>query len=201
MISRNIGLSSALVIGSLIGGATSAIALPVSAIATLPALAAVSETSAAAVTWESWSVPELFEIDVPTGWVTTALTNPDQAIVASYDAMTQTPGSTDVMTAITIVSEPPEMYVSATLDGLIEAALAGEYEIDRYGITSVGGNDAFRIWLVQYPGDFSQQAITFVGDGQGRTAQITSSYNDDSATTRDLIVQMHGSFRFDSSEE
>ncbi len=201
MMSRKVGLGNALVAGSLVIGVATAIALPGSAIATPAALAAVSETSAAAVTWESWNVPDQFEIGVPTGWVTTALSDPDQAIIASYDAMTQTPGPTDVMTAITIVSEPPEMYVSATLDGLIEAALAGEYEIDRYGITSVGGNDAFRIWLVQFPGDFAQQAITFVGDGQGRTAQITSSYNDDSAATRDLIVQMHGSFRFDSAAE
>ena len=205
MISRNIGLSGVLVIGGLIGGATGAIAdmaAPAAiAIAAEPLLTAAVDATPAAVTFEPWEVPDLFVIDVPTGWITAAATDEARAVIASYDAATQAPQPTDVATAIVLVPEPPETYVPQQLDALIEAALAGEFAIDRYGITSVGGNDAFRLWMEQMPGEFSRQVITFVGDGQGRTATIVSSYDDDSAATRELLVQMHGSFDFISPEE
>jgi hypothetical protein len=204
MISRNIGLSGVWVIGSLIAGAMGAIAHPLPAppvTHAAPTALAAAALSAEAVIFEAWSVPDLFAIEVPTGWLTAAFAEEARAVITSYDATAQPPLPTDVATEITLVPEPPETYVPQQLDALIEAALAGEYEIDRYGITSVGGNDAFRLWLTQVPGEFSRQVITFVGDSQGRTAQLLSSYNDDSVATRDLIVQMHGSFSFDSAEE
>lgn len=162
---------------------------------------AAAEADAAAVSFETFVVPGQFVLEIPTGWTTQVSVSEGMAMITSYDRATSAPALTDIETAITVVAEPPDVYVSQELDILIEQALAGAYEIDRYGITSVGGNEAFRIWLVQLPGEFSQQAITFVGDGQGNTAKIVSSYNDDSPATKDLILHMHGSFDFVVPEE
>ncbi|RZM77398.1 hypothetical protein [Leptolyngbya iicbica] len=203
MLSRHLQRYGIWVISGLIGGSTAAIAHATPeriVIAPSTPLAAAALTTGA-VSLEPWPVSDLFVIDVPTGWLTEALAEEARAMITSYDATVQSPQATDIATEISLVSEPPETYVPQQLDTLIEAALAEEYVIDRYGITSVSGNDAFRLWLEQVPGEFSRQVITFVGDAEGRTAKIVSSYNDDAPATRDLIVQMHGSFRFDSAEE
>ncbi|NEQ44800.1 MAG: hypothetical protein F6K00_15045 [Leptolyngbya sp. SIOISBB] len=157
---------------------------------------AAAEADSEPAPFEAFVVPGQFALEIPTGWTTQVSASEDMAIITNYDRATSAPALTDIKTEITVVAEPPDVYVSRELDSLIEQALAGAYEIDRYGITSIGGKEAFRIWMVQLPGDFAQQAITFVGDGQGSTAKIVSSYNDDSPATKDLILHMHGSFDF-----
>jgi hypothetical protein len=89
MISRNIGLSGAWVIGSLIAGAMGAIAHPLPAppvTRAAPTELAAAALSAEAVIFEAWSVPDLFAIEVPTGWLTAAFAEEARAVITSYDA-------------------------------------------------------------------------------------------------------------------
>ncbi|MEM7648377.1 MAG: hypothetical protein AAF283_04325 [Cyanobacteria bacterium P01_A01_bin.70] len=157
---------------------------------------AAAEADSESAPFESFVVPGQFALEIPPGWTTQVSANEGVVIITSYDRTTRAPGLTDIQTEITVVAEPPDVYVGRELDALIEQALAGEYEIDSYGIVSVGGNEALRIWIRQLPDEFAQQVITFVGDGRGSTASIVSLYNDDSPATKDLLLHMHGSFNF-----
>ncbi|MEM9119124.1 MAG: hypothetical protein AAGD09_14755 [Cyanobacteria bacterium P01_F01_bin.56] len=151
--------------------------------------------------FEPLVVPEQFAMEVPTDWFTQASEIDGTTLISSYELATGAPDLTDIKTEIMVVAEPPDVYVSRELDVLIEEALAGAYEIDSYGIVSVGGNEALRIWLRQLPDEFAQQVITFIGDGRGSTARIVSFYNDDSPETKDLLLHMHGSFSFATAGE
>ena len=146
--------------------------------------------------FEPLVVPEQFAMEVPTDWFAQASEIDGTTLITSYDLATGAPDLSDIKTEIMVVAESPDVYVSRELDALIEQALAGEYEIDSYGIVSIGGNEALRIWIRQLPDEFSQQVITFVGDGRGSTARIVSFYNDNSPETKDLLLHMHGSFDF-----
>jgi len=195
------GMSTGLALACLTGGAATAIAptAPAPLYSRIaPAAAASAAPSAtpapAAVTLEPLAVPGLFTLEIPAGWFTETA---ETTVITSYDVSANPPTPTDLKTEITVVDESPNTYVGTELDALIEQA----YVLDRYGITSVGGNDAFRVWIVQLPGEFANQVITFVGNADRSTAKIVTFYNDDSQATKDLILQMHSSFNFATNGE
>ena len=204
----NWGLRSSLSIGFLIVGTSVAIApLPAtisisSAIAVAPDTSSPdtseSDTEALGITgFETYTLPTQFSIEIPSGWFVEGAELEGFALITSYRPDSEVPQPTDVKTEVTLVSEPPETYVDREIDALIQQ----EYVIDRFGIASVKGNEAFRVWIIEIPGDFANQVITFVGYENGRTAKIVSHYNDDSSTTKDTILQIHRSFDVISETE
>ena len=146
--------------------------------------------------FSTYVLPDAFAIQMPSDWFAEGAETEGYVVITSYQT-TSEPAPTDVRTEVTLVDEPPETYVDREIDRLIEQ----KYEIDRFRIVSVQGNQAFRVWLIEAPGDFAKQIITFVGYENGSTAKIVSYYNGDSSTTVDTIMQMHRSFELISEAE
>ena len=138
--------------------------------------------------FETYTLPNIFSVEVPEGSIAEAVEAENYAVITTE--------ASDLKTEITFVNELPETYVSGQIDALIAS---GNF-IDQYGIARVQGNEAFRLWLAELPGDFSRQVITFVGyDGIG-TAKIVTHYNDPSEETKELIIHTHRSFEHISEE-
>lgn len=140
-------------------------------------------------TFETFTLPNQFAVSIPAGWFATGTDTEGYAIITSYAPEAELM-ATDIKTEVTLADEPPDTYVDRELDTLIQSG----YTIDRFGLTSIRGNDAFRVWIIETPGDFSYQVITFVGYDQGQTAKIVSHYSDDSRMTIDTILAIHRSF-------
>lgn len=172
-------------------GASAAIAHPV--LWASPAVAnpatLVQQEAAEGSGFATYVLPDTFALQMPATWFAEGAEAEGYAVITSYQTDSK-PAPTDVRTEVTLVNEPPETYVDREIDGLV----AQKYVIDRFRLASVQGNQAFRVWIVDAPGEFTHQIITFVGYENGSTAKIVSYYNDDSPTTVDTIMQMHRSF-------
>ena len=173
------------------------------AIAQMPSDSPVNEPSAAAPaeattphreSFETYTLIDTFSIEIPAGWLVQEDATGQTVTITSYSADGPPPSVTDIKTEVTLVNEPPTTYVERELDGLISQANDQVYTIDQYGLAAVGGNEALRLWIIDLPGEFSEQMITFVGYETGQTARIVSYFNDASVVTKDTILQMHGSF-------
>ena len=144
--------------------------------------------------FETYTLIDSFSIEIPAGWLVQEDASGQAVTITSYSADGPPPLMTDIKTEVTLVNEPPTTYVERELDSLISQANEQIYTIDQYGLAAVGGNEALRLWIIDLPGEFSEQMITFVGYDTGQTARIVSYFNDDSVATKDTILQMHGSF-------
>jgi hypothetical protein len=150
-------------------------------------------TAPSATEFETFTLEDVFAIDVPQGWQVEGLAPERSAVITNYsgDRPADTASDlTDIKTEVTLVPESPGTFVDRELDALIQSG----YIIDQFGMTTVKGNTAFRVWLIDLPQDYTHQIITFVGYDQDRTAKIVSSYNDPSPTNVDLILEIHRSF-------
>jgi hypothetical protein len=201
--SRSLGMS----LGLVLLGVGGAIAQPPTLEMSAAAIAAVDQQDTtvsepdsappASAAFETYTLPAQFSIEMPQGWYAQGVVDDGWAMITSYQPESASPQAGDVKTEVFLVDEPPETYVDREIDSLIQAG----YEIDRFGMASVNGSDAFRIWIIEMPGDFANQVITFVGFDDGRTAKIVSDYNDDSVATTDTILQIHRSFELTSEVE
>lgn len=147
--------------------------------------------------FETYTLPNAFSVQVPQGWFIEGKEAEGYALITSYGPDSEATQMGDVKTEVNLVNEPPQTYVDRQIDDLIQQG----YVIDRFGLASVQGNEAFRIWIIDVPGDFTNQVITFVGFESGKTAKIISYYNEDSATMTETIMQIHRSFELVSEEE
>lgn len=139
---------------------------------------------------ETYTVAAQFSLMIPAGWTTEMVESEGYAVITSY-LPGETIQPTDVRTEVSLVNEPPETYVDREINALVQQ----NYRIRNYGVAAVGGNQAFRLWIIDRPGDFTQQVITFVGEGN-RTSKIISYYNEDSPEAIAILMEMHQSFEF-----
>jgi hypothetical protein len=146
--------------------------------------------------FSTYVLPNTFSILMPSDWFVEGSETAGAAVITSYQTASN-PAPTDIRTEVNLVDEPPETYVDRQIDDLVEQ----KYVIDRFRLASVQGNQAFRVWIIDAPGEFANQIITFVGYENGSTAKIVSYYNGDSPTTVDTIMQMHRSFELVSEGE
>ncbi|MDB9525938.1 hypothetical protein PN498_08070 [Oscillatoria sp. CS-180] len=148
-------------------------------------------------TFKTYTLNDTFSITVPQDWLVDGDEAENYALITSYSPESETPQQDDIRTEVSLVAESPDTYVGREIDALIQ----GGYVIDSYGVASVGGNKAFRVWIIDLPGDFTHQVITFIGYENGNTARLISYFNDDSPTTTDMIVNLHQSFELNLEEE
>jgi hypothetical protein len=139
--------------------------------------------------FETFTLPNHYSVLMPRGWFAAGDETTGHTVITSYAPATDI-ADTDIKTEMTLVDETPETYVDRELDNLIQSG----YTIDRFGIASIQGNDAFRIWIVETLGDFKYQVITFVGYDQGVTAKLVSYYSDNSRDTVETVLALHRSF-------
>jgi hypothetical protein len=178
----------------LLGSPLSAIAAPMLADAATSEPASVEAldpaTTAPMPEFEIYTLEDVFAIEVPQGWQVSEMPA-DRTAVLTNDSSDIATGSADtaIRTEVTLVAEPPNTYVEQELDALIQSG----YAIDQYGLASVKGNTAFRVWLIDLPLDYTYQVITFIGYEQN-TAKIVSYYNDPSPANIDLILYIHRPF-------
>ncbi|HEY9888706.1 MAG TPA: hypothetical protein V6D02_09920 [Candidatus Obscuribacterales bacterium] len=165
--------------------------------ATTPPLDAPADAVPELPPFTGYTLPQTFAISIPDGWWVTGSEQTASAVITSYAPEAAAIAPTDVKTEVILVPEAPDTYVARQIDDLI----AGDYVIDRYGLAAVKGNEAFRLWIIEQPGDFAQRVITFVGYDNGTTAQIVSYYNDESPTTIETILAIHRSFELVSAAE
>lgn len=141
-------------------------------------------------TFETYTLPNTFSLTIPQGWFVEEVASENYALITSYAPDTTSPQQTDIRTAVLLVDEPPETFVEREIDALIQ----GGYNIDSYGVTVVEGNTGFRLWIIELPGEFTNQVITFIGYETGKTAKLVSYFNDTSTDTIDTLVNLHQSF-------
>lgn len=155
------------------------------------------EPEAAVNAFEIYTLPNTFSLEIPQGWLAVGTEADGYAVITSYFPDTETLQVTDIKTEVTLVEESPKTFVGREIDELIQQG----HVIDQYGMTAVGGNQAFRLWISELSGDFTNQVITFVGNEDSSTARIVSYFNDESETTRQTLLQIHRSFEFQPKEE
>ena len=166
-----------------------------------PAAAPAVVEDANLESFETYRLVDRFSIEIPAGWLVQEDDTGQAVTITSYRADGPPPLATDIKTEVTLVNEPPTTYVERELDSLISQANEQGYIIDQYGLAAVGNNEALRLWIIDLPGEFSEQMITFVGYETGQTAKIVSYFNDASVATKDTILQLHGSFDFATAAE
>jgi hypothetical protein len=147
------------------------------------------------LTLQTYTLPNVFSIEIPPTWFTTGDAAAGSATLTSYPldrTASTSPQTTDIQTDILIVSESPDTYV----DREISTLLSQDPWIETYGSAVVDNQTAIRIWLRSSTlPNYSQQVITFVGYGDRGTVKLVSYYNDPAPATRELIASVHRSFK------
>ncbi len=147
------------------------------------------------VSFQTYTLPEVFAIQMPEGWFAVDNKAQRSALLTSYDPNRPTvtsPQLSDMLTEVAVIDENPSTFVDREINSLI----AGDRVIDNYGYAAVDGQTAFRIWLLDSPlPEFTRQVITFVGYGDVATVKIVTHYNNPDPSIAEEIVEIHRSFQ------
>ena len=143
--------------------------------------------------FQTYTLPDNFSLDIPEGWSTESLATERRAVITNYspDRLEGNAAQlTDIKTEVTLVDEHPDSFVDREITAIIDQA----YPVRRYTSVEVNERTALRLWVSDLPQEYANQIITFVGYGDYGTAMIVSYYNTFSIETDILIEQIHDSF-------